>query len=486
VIILLAIQIAAPAVASVFLIHPDGSGDFATIQEAIDAAFDGDTIELSDGIFVGPGNQSIDCLGKAIVIRGQNGAAATTIDGGDQGSIVTCNNGEGELTIIEGVTLANGIGTWETPPYYPDGYYGGAICCMDSSPTIRECVITGCDSDRGGGAWFHESSTMLIDCEFTDNEARYAGGAIFASGSSLTVTRCVLQDNAAFGSADSYEGGGGLYIARGTLEMTDGVISSNFAPYGGGFGTNLGAVLTFERTRITGNSATLWGGGFQATQATVFLTRCEVIGNTCAGSGGAAYFFYSSSGGNSQFADCMIVDNSAGLQGGAIRCLSDSPLVTGCTFVGNAAGNEGSGIHAQYHSSPIVENTIIANGSGNAVACWSNSTVTLTCSDLFGNTGGDWVDCIAEQEGLNGNFSSDPLFCGTPEESGPMLFAGASDITLHADSPCLPGNHPDGADCGLVGAHGVGCGVSPAPPPAMEKPAAVEETTWGRMKSIFR
>ena len=63
----------APAIASaeVFLVRPDGTGDVATIAEAIDAATDGDVIELADGVFTGAGNRNLDFQGKAITLRSQ-------------------------------------------------------------------------------------------------------------------------------------------------------------------------------------------------------------------------------------------------------------------------------------------------------------------------------------------------------------------------------------------------------------------------------
>jgi hypothetical protein len=119
-------------------------------------------------------------------------------------------------------------------------------------------------------------------------------------------------------------------------------------------------------------------------------------------------------------------------------------------------------------SNPIVENTIISfNHNGPALA-WDSiqpGVPTLTCCDLYENAGGDWVDFVAAQYGINGNFSADPVFCGR----------STGNLMLSAVSPCVPGNHPDGADCGLIGALGVGCG-----------PTAVHNTTWGRVKSMFR
>jgi hypothetical protein len=87
---------------------------------------------------------------------------------------------------------------------------------------------------------------------------------------------------------------------------------------------------------------------------------------------------------------------------------------------------------------------------------------TLTCCDIFGNEGGDWVGEIAGQYGINGNISEDPLFCDMAND----------DFTIQADSPCAP-EHSGG--CGLIGLMPVGC-----------PPTAVEQTTWGSVKASFR
>ena len=87
--------------------------------------------------------------------------------------------------------------------------------------------------------------------------------------------------------------------------------------------------------------------------------------------------------------------------------------------------------------------------------------MTFRCSNVYGNTDGDDL-CGAD---LGGNFSEDPLFCDAEE----------GDYTLDGCSPCLPGNHPHGVDCGLIGALGQGCGAT-----------VVEATSWGRIKSLYR
>jgi hypothetical protein len=91
----------------------------------------------------------------------------------------------------------------------------------------------------------------------------------------------------------------------------------------------------------------------------------------------------------------------------------------------------------------------------------------MSCCDVFGNAGGDWVDCIADQLDEEDNFSADPEFCSTAPDT---------DIwwALQSDSPCIAGNHPAGADCGTLGAPVTACGTT-----------AIETTTWGTIKASF-
>ena len=79
----------------------------------------------------------------------------------------------------------------------------------------------------------------------------------------------------------------------------------------------------------------------------------------------------------------------------------------------------------------------------------AGSTPLLTCCDVYGNAGGDWVGCIASQSGIGGNISLDPLFCD----------AANGDYGLEGDSPCAPDYNPN---CGLIGAWPTGCGGSGA------------------------
>lgn len=340
------LSLTAAAGAAGFLIEPDGSGDYATIQEALTAAAPGDTVYLGAGVFLGDGNRDLDFGGQAIVLRSLSGdPTGCTID--CQGSeaephrAVDFLSGEGPDTVLEGLTLTGGYADGECC----EDLTGGAIRCQfESSPTIRRCI-------------------------FDDNFAVTAGGAILCSNySSPSVEECVFTRNqAALGGAVTC----------------------------GGFGSP-----TFIRCTFYENGAT-----------------------TLPGNGGAI---------------CVKFNTAL--------------IVTECTFFGNSAQN-GSSLHSSYYAEPELEHSIFAFGlTSEAVYSSEDSSPLFTCCDIYGNEGGDWTGGIADQLGVAGNFSADPLFCDP----------GLADFRLYAESPCLPGTAPT---CGLIGAWPIGCPATDVPEP---------------------
>ncbi|MBD3237556.1 MAG: hypothetical protein GF330_12690 [Candidatus Eisenbacteria bacterium] len=177
--------------------------------------------------------------------------------------------------------------------------------------------------------------------------------------------------------------------------------------------------------------------------------RNVVLADNSADFGGAVR---ARNGATPLFERVVFLRNSARLGAGAY-CLGGSDATfRNCTFHDNAASHYGAGLRVHDHTNAILENTIIAFSSrGEAVSCHLASYPVLSCCDLYGNAGGDWTGPIAEQLGVSGNISEDPLFCD----------AAAGDVGLQPGSPCAPYAPPNGA-CGLLGARYVGCGVSDA------------------------
>jgi predicted outer membrane repeat protein len=150
-----------------------------------------------------------------------------------------------------------------------------------------------------------------------------------------------------------------------------------------------------------------------------------------------------------------IISHNLAERGGAIYCTASSPSIINNTLEGNRSWRTGSGIYLTNDSDPTIEYCIITNGSG----YYSQSPIygiyvedaasqpIISCCDVYNNETGNYGGYLSDQNGINGNFGADPLFCDT----------GHGVFTLRCDSPYLPGQHPDGYECGLIGALGWGC-----------------------------
>jgi len=167
-------------------------GDHPTIQAAIDAADDGNTILVSAGTYV----ENINFLGKEIAVRSDWGADMTVIDGGAAGTVVSFVSGETEA-VLDGFKITNGSGN-------SSGYAGGIICAY-ASPTIRSCWIMGNIAAHGGGIDIFQSSPRIENCMITENQAVYSGGGLNCEESSPEIIYCTISGN----SADR---GGGIYV----------------------------------------------------------------------------------------------------------------------------------------------------------------------------------------------------------------------------------------------------------------------------------
>ena len=226
-------------------------------------------------------------------------------------------------------------------------------------------------------------------------------------------------------------------------------------------------------------------GGMRVSDSFLTLLNCEFIDNGNTDMGGAVDCYGSST---LTAERCVFSGNYAGYDGGAIASWCPTQIVD-CTFIGNTATG-GSGIYISgadltmanctFHRqialegaiwlygsvNAVIDNTIIAftGDLGESIFCTGNPNVTLSCCDFYGNIGGDWVGCIADQFGIRGNISEDPLFCDAPND----------DLTLDCSSPCAPFTPPN-EECDLIGAWPVGCGGTP-----------IQEASWGRIKALFR
>jgi hypothetical protein len=270
----------------------DGSGAFSSIQEAIDAASDGDTVLVSPGEYVvhepihfnplrdPPGPPPAEV--KNLSLRSNGGAAVTTIrleasppSGPDiLRSVVGFQEGETSASSIEGFSITGAI-------------QGAGIVCDGASPLIRGCHVIGngwvgilvgrgspriesCAVSRSrlSGVALNECSAEVVDCTMTEN----VGNGISNYAGSSRITGCSVLSNGASGLSTSGEPGPSI-----------------------------------DRCKLVGNGADNFGGGVEA-MGPVELANCLIAANTV-GPGNFGAAMASWQGGAIRALHCTVADN---------------------------------------------------------------------------------------------------------------------------------------------------------------------------------
>ena len=231
--------------------------DHATIQAGIDAAVDGDTVLVADGLYVGVGNVNLNFKGKPITVKSASGAYKCTIDcqKTNQTRGFTFHHRETKDAIVSGFTIKNGN--------FKKGN-GGGIHCFDASPTIISCILTENVAEAGGGIFCDNAFTIIIDCLITKNQAK-GGGGIQSHRSSPTITGCRIGENTA-GT------GGGVFLTESSVVVTNTLVYKNQADYGGGVLCWSGSLLFLHSCTITDNIA-MYGGGLFFSESDTMLVN---------------------------------------------------------------------------------------------------------------------------------------------------------------------------------------------------------------------
>jgi hypothetical protein len=254
---------------------------FATIQKGIDSAEDGATVAVLPGTYTGAGNRDLDFKGKPITVRSENPndpnvVAATIIDcngtAGDPHRGFYFHSGEDANSILDGFTITNGYGPNE--PFGASAYSaGGAIYCISSSPTIRNCV-------------------------FANNYSHYWGGAVHCDNSSAVFSECTFKENV------SFDTGGGLYNRISSITVTNCLFTDNSAAAGGGM-YNIDGTSTVKNTIFVGNSAAIAGGGLRNKRVASTIANCTFFDNQSP-AGGAVHNVLTE---GTTIANCILWDN---------------------------------------------------------------------------------------------------------------------------------------------------------------------------------
>jgi hypothetical protein len=391
--------------------------EYNTIQAAIDAAKEFDTVVVAPGRYTGDGNRDLDYKGKAITVRSidptdPNIVAATIVDcngtADDPHRGFYFYSGEDAESIIDGLTITSGYAPkfrsfdrppWPSPvPVPPPGpwaeelsgentsseglvfyeSYGGAICCQSKNllqpgpgPTIRNCIIAGnstsSDADFSAGAGISGCSGPIVNCTLSNNKWDALAGC------HGPITNCTIAGSK-----------GGVFACFGPISNC--IISGN---RGCGLGYCTGPITNCV---IAGNLGT---GVFQCSGP---IVNCTISHNASTIKGAGVWFQY-------PYMEPWSTEYVANAEDGFYK----SPLIiVNCILWGNEA--------------PL----------GPQIYLWGGSTF-IRYTDIQGGQAGIYVE--PQHPGYPetklywgaGNMDSDPCFVC------PGYWADANDPNLHVE-----------------------------------------------------
>jgi hypothetical protein len=410
--------------------------DYPTVQAAVNAALDYDTILVSPGSYA----EDVVIQEKFVFLHAPAGPDSTSLLGLD-------------WQAYDGQSIPMDLVGWH--------FLGPVriVVELDANLTLRECVFE--DSLR---CWPVQSVVLrVIDCDFRGytNLSNFADFSVLSiTGSSFQGATVEALSNEDLFLSNSHATGSRLYIdGENTLTITDCTFTE---------GSHLLAVATdlagtISRCFFADADTALHVGG-----PGMLNHHLQLEGNTFRSSRiGVLTSWY------------VYAENNL-----FVRCDTAIVLREECYAVGNVVDSCGVGIVVKdgraVFTDQVARNTIV-NGSGYAITYeleypasvgnLSNNLVVgnelgirvpdwmdpaqIACNNVWNNAGGNWFG-IPNPTGSNGNISLDPLFCDF--ENG--------NYHLQEGSPCAPFSDPN-PECDLIGALGVQCPPAETPGPAL-------------------
>jgi hypothetical protein len=296
------------------------------IQHAVDAAYVGATVLVSNGVYQTGGRIVYGSMSnrvavtKPLAVRSVNGSDVTVIQGyrapgTNTDSNVRCVYLASGAALV-GFTLTNGA-TRGSGDFYRERSGGGVCFDGPTGGVVSNCALAGNSASGGGGGVMWGT---LYNCKLTGNSAVLGGGAYDS-----TLYNCIVTTNTADtnspGTSSSI--GGGVYLGK----LLNCIVAGNWAREAGGV-----ANATLTNCTVVGNAAIFWGGGGSSST----FRNCVLYYNTAAN--GA-----NNSGGNLAYCCTTPLTSGTGnftnapifmdLAGGDLRLQSNSP----CINAGNNA-----------------------------------------------------------------------------------------------------------------------------------------------------
>ena len=415
------------------------------IQDAVDAAWDGDSILVAAATYYQP-----VMVESAILLLGGWDAEfsfrdpsmnLTTIQ--SLGSVVSFMNVTG-FCGIDGFTLTGGTGKSAQLP--ENGIYGGGIFGYNASPSITNNMITNCGytnasqfSGGGGVACYNGAATItgntIIGC------IAQSGGGIYLYEASAEITGNTISGAYPFPDFNGTKNGGGIYALHSDIVLSGNVIEdcSGYA-HGGGIFAMFGSV-SLDGDTISSNACILNGGGICTERADLTVSGAFVSGNSAGSMGGGIYHRRAAI----DIDNTILALNESSLIGGGLYADSVWGGIDQSTFDRNSSLYGGGNVMLGMMEPLTVKNNLFTYGSGHGFQASSLTNIDMRYNNAFGNLPEDWF--LVTPDGTN--VSSDPHYADTAAFD---YHLGAHSGAIDRGDPDGPGD-PDGSRADQ-GAHG--------------------------------
>ncbi|MDG2200438.1 MAG: hypothetical protein P8K80_04585 [Phycisphaerales bacterium] len=202
---------------------------YSTIQSAIDAASEGDRIEIGPGTYY----ENLNIDGKGIHLVGLAGRDATFVDAQFSGRCLYITAAPTEPVVLEGITFQKGR-TDHVP---------GAGIDADSTVHMRDCAVIKCVvyGSNAGGISVGGDNSLLTNVLIQGNTAghdtsAYRGGGCYITGNGTTLINCLIEGNrveTTYSGDSDYVDGGGCYINATNVTIESTMIRNNSVIHAG-------------------------------------------------------------------------------------------------------------------------------------------------------------------------------------------------------------------------------------------------------------
>ncbi len=269
--------------------------------------------------------------------------------------------------------------------------FGGRVITLRSANGPTDTIIDCQNTAQGFVFQNGESPAALLDGFTIINGSAQRGGGIYCLGSSPTIRNCVVSNCSGYYCA-------GIYCRDG----------SNATIYG---------------CTIADNAGT-YGGGVRCVSSNV------------------------------QVINCLIINNDCSTAGAGIKCDfgNGTPIIVNCTVAGNNSNNYGGGLWST-SSNPVVSNCIFWNnvspGQGSEIAVGSQSTLTVTYSDVQSGQADVYRTSGGQVRWGEGNIDQNPIFADPNQgdyhlQSARGRYWEAHDVWVidQQTSPCIDAGDP--------------------------------------------